>query len=233
MSGKRPALRRGVCFWMELPVDWTPIIPPASIEDCGLGAREVNLGDTMGPIGKAIFLTKGVGKHREKLTSFELALRDARIAEFNLVRVSSIFPPGCKVISIQEGLTNLRPGQVVYAVMYDNATNEPHRLLATSVGLAIPADRNQYGYLSEHKSFGQTDEKAGDYAEDLAATMLATILGVEFDPNVSYDERKDVWRMSDKIVTTRNVTQSAIGDRDGLWTTVVAAAVFVDLPAGA
>jgi len=114
--------------------------------------------------------------------------------------------------------------------MSDNATNEPHRLLATSVGLAIPADRNQYGYLSEHKSFGETDEKAGNYAEDLAATMLATILGVEFDPNVSYDERKDIWRMSDKIVTTRNITQSAIGDRDGLWTTVLAAAVFVDWP---
>jgi arginine decarboxylase len=186
----------------------------------------------MGPIGKGIFLTKGMGKHRERLPSFELALRDARIAEFNLVRVSSIFPPSCKVISIQEGLKHLSPGQIVYAVMYDNATDEPHRLIAASVGLAIPADRSQYGYLSEHKSFGQTDEKAGDYAEDLAATMLATILGVEFDPNVSYDERKDIWRLSDKIVTTRNITQSAIGDRDGLWTSVVAAAVFVDLTNG-
>src|SRR5487761_51272 len=186
----------------------------------------------MGPIGNGIFLTKGVGKHREKLSSFELALRDARIAEFNLVRVSSIFPPGCKVISIQDGLKLLSAGQIVYAVMYDNSTNEPHRLIASSVGLAIPADKEQYGYLSEHKSFGQTDQKAGDYAEDLAASMLATILGVEFDPNVSYDERKDIWRMSDKIVQTRNITQSAIGDRDGLWTSVVTAAVFVDVRNG-
>src|SRR5580692_12377879 len=184
----------------------------------------------MGPIGDAIFLTKGVGRHSEKLTSFELALRDARIAEFTLVRVSSIFPPGCKVIPIQDGLKTLRAGQVVYAVMYDNATNEPHRLVAASVGLAIPANKDQYGYLSEHKSFGETDQRAGDYAEDLAATMLATILGVDFDPDTSYDERKDIWKVSDKIVTTRNVTQSAIGDRDGLWTTVVAAAVFVDHP---
>jgi len=182
----------------------------------------------MGPTGKALFLTKGVGKHREQLTSFELALRDARIAEFNIVRVSSIFPPGCKVISVQEGLRQLTPGQIVYAVMYDNATNEPHRLVAASVGLAIPANKDQHGYLSEHKSFGETDQRAGDYAEDLAATMLATILGVEFDPDTSYDERKDIWKLSDKIVTTRNVTQSAVGDRDGLWTTVVAAAVFVD-----
>jgi len=186
----------------------------------------------MGPIGKAVFLTKGVGKHREKLASFELALRDAGIAEFNIVRVSSIFPPGCKVISRQEGLKRLSPGQIVFAVMYDNATAEPHRLVAASVGLAIPANKDQYGYLSEHKSFGETDQKAGDYAEDLAAQMLATILGVDFDPNVSYDERKDIWKLSDKIVQTRNVTQSAIGDRDGLWTTVVASAVFVDLPDG-
>jgi arginine decarboxylase len=116
--------------------------------------------------------------------------------------------------------------------MSDNATDEPHRLIAASVGVAVPANPAHYGYLSEHHSFGEPEQKAGDYAEDLAAMMLATILGVDFDPNSSYDERKDIWRVSDKIVTTRNVTQTAIGDRDGLWTSVVAAAVFVDLPSG-
>ncbi|HLX36389.1 MAG TPA: arginine decarboxylase, pyruvoyl-dependent [Candidatus Binataceae bacterium] len=181
----------------------------------------------MGPIPKGVFLTKGVGRHRERLTSFELALRSAGIAEFNLVRVKSIFPPNCKMLSQQEGLRFLSPGQIVFAVMSDNATNEPHRLVASSVGVAIPANSSTYGYLSEHHSFGETDEKAGDYAEDLAASMLGTILGVEFDPNTSYDERKDIWRLSDKIVSTRNTTQSAVGDREGLWTSVVAAAVFV------
>jgi arginine decarboxylase len=186
----------------------------------------------MGPVPKGVFLTKGVGKHRERLTSFELALRAAGIAEFNLVRVKSIFPPGCKLISQQEGLKYLTPGQVVFTVMSDNATNEPHRLVASSIGVAVPANPAHYGYLSEHHSLGETDQKAGDYAEDLAAMMLATILGVDFDPNSSYDERKDIWRVSDKIVTTRNVTQSAIGDRDGLWSSVVAAAVLVDFPNG-
>src|SRR5881398_2481268 len=170
-------------------------------------------------VPRKIFLTKGVGKHREKLSSFEMALRSASIAQFNLVRVSSIFPPHSKLI---------KPGQVLYVVMSENGTNEPHRLVAASVGVAIPKDRSQYGYLSEHHSFGQTEKQAGDYAEDLAASMLATILGVDFDPNTSYDERKDIWRMSDKIVITRQVTQSAIGDRDGLWTSVVAAAVFAE-----
>jgi len=186
----------------------------------------------MGPVPKGVFLTRGVGKHRERLTSFELALRAAGIAEFNLVRVKSIFPPYCKLISQQEGLRYLTPGQVVFTVMSDNATNEPHRLVASSIGVAVPANPAHYGYLSEHHSVGETDQKAGDYAEDLAAMMLATILGVDFDPNSSYDERKDIWRVSDKIVTTRNITQSAIGDRDGLWSSVVAAAVLVDFPNG-
>ncbi len=179
-------------------------------------------------VAKKIFLTSGVGKHREKLSSFEMALRSAGIAQFNLVRVSSIFPPHAKLISKKDGLKLLKPGQILYVVMSENATNEPHRLVAASVGVAIPKDRSQYGYLSEHHSFGQTDKLAGDYAEDLAASMLATILGIEFDPNKSYDERKDVWRLSNEIVMTRNVTQSAIGDKDGLWTSVVAAAVFVE-----
>ena len=179
-------------------------------------------------VARKIFLTKGVGKHREKLTSFEMALRSAKIAQFNVVRVSSIFPPYCKLIPPQEGLKLLKPGQVLHVVMSDNATNEPHRLVASAVGVAIPKDRSQYGYLAEHHSFGQTEEKSGDYAEDLAASMLATILGIEFDANKSYDERKDVWRLSNEIVITRNVTQSAIGDKDGLWTSVVAAAVLVE-----
>jgi len=178
-------------------------------------------------VPKKVFLTKGVGKHKEKLTSFELALRDAGIAHFNFVSISSIFPPYCKLVTKKEGLSFLSPGQIVFTVLSRNSTDEPHRLITASVGIAIPKNKEQYGYLSEHEGFGETDDKAGDYAEDLAATMLATILGVEFDPDSSYDMKKEVWKMSEQIVKTTNITQSAIGDKNGLWTTVIAAAVFV------
>jgi arginine decarboxylase len=108
-----------------------------------------------------------------------------------------------------------------------SSTNEPNRMISASVGLAVPAEPNHYGYLSEHHAYGETDEKSGDYAEDLAASMLASTLGIEFDPEKNYDERKEIFRMSGKIVKTRNTTQSAIGDKRGLWSTVVAAAVFI------
>lgn len=175
-----------------------------------------------------IFFTKGVGVAKQQLMSFEMALRDAGIEKFNLVTVSSIFPPGCQRITKEKGLEILKPGEIVFCVMARNSTNEPNRLIAASIGCAVPADKDQqYGYLSEHHPHGETDEKASDYAEDLAATMLATTLGVEFDPNTAWDEREKVYKLSGKIITSTNITQSAQGNKDGLWTTVVTAAIFI------
>jgi arginine decarboxylase len=179
-------------------------------------------------VPKKIFYTKGVGVHKEKLASFEMALRVAGLAHCNLVLVSSIFPPGCKIVSKEEGLKSLKPGEIVFAVYDRESNNEPNRLIAASVGVAIPADPSMHGYLSEHHSFGETDEKAGEYAEDLAASMLATTLGIEFDPELDWDEREQIFKMSGKIVRTTNITQSAVGNKDGLWTTVFAAAVFIN-----
>ena len=179
-------------------------------------------------VPKRVFFTKGVGVHKEKLASFEMALRVAGLAHCNLVLVSSIYPPGCKTISKEEGLKLLRPGEIVFAVYDRESNNEPNRLIAASVGLAIPADASMHGYLSEHHSFGETDEKAGEYAEDLAASMLATTVGIEFNPELDWDEREQIFKMSGKIVRTTNITQSAVGNKDGLWTTVFAAAVFIN-----
>lgn len=174
-----------------------------------------------------IFFTKGVGKHKEYLTSFELALRNAGIEKCNLVTVSSIFPVGCKRISKEEGLKLLSAGQITFCVMARNSTNEPNRLIATSIGVAIPADPDQYGYLSEHHPYGETEKIAGDYAEDLAATMLATTLGVEFNPDTDWSERENIYKMSGKIVRSFNITQSAEGDKAGLWTTVISVGVLL------
>jgi arginine decarboxylase len=178
-------------------------------------------------VPQKIFFTKGVGRHKDYLQSFELALRNAGVEKCNLVTVSSIFPPKCKRISPAEGTKLLEPGQITFVVMARNSTNEPNRLIASSIGVAQPADESQYGYLSEHHPFGETEEKAGDYAEDLAATMLATTLGLEFDTNTAWDEREKAFKMSGKFLKTYNITQSAEGDKDGKWTTVVAIAVLL------
>ena len=174
-----------------------------------------------------IFFTKGVGIHKDKLASFELALRKAGIEKCNLVYVSSIFPPKCKIIPASKGKALIRPGQITFCVMARNETKEPNRLVSSAVGLAVPKDREHYGYISEHHSFGETARKAGDYAEDLAATMLATTLGITFDPDEAWDARKQVYEASNYIFKSTNICQSAEGDKSGKWTTVIAAAVML------
>ena len=178
-------------------------------------------------VPEKVFITKGVGIHKDRLSSFELALRNAGIEKCNLVYVSSIMPPNCKFISKEDGLKLLRPGQITFCVMARNETNEPNRLVSAAVGIAMPSDNSSYGYLSEHHAFGETGEKAGDYAEDLAATMLATTLGIEFDADKAWDDRKQEYKASGKIFKTKNICQSAEGNKAGQWTTVVACAVLL------
>ena len=178
-------------------------------------------------IPRQVFFTKGVGRHRNRLQSFELALRKAGVEKCNLVRVSSILPPNCKVIPASRGLARLKPGQIAFVVLSEGATNEPSRLVGAGIGVAQPSNGHQYGYISEHHAFGMTESRLGDFVEDMAATMLATTLGIEFSPETAYDERKEVYRMSGKIVRTRACVQTAEADKTGLWTTVVSAAVFL------
>jgi arginine decarboxylase len=178
-------------------------------------------------IPKRVFFTRGVGVHRQRLQSYEEALRKAGIAHLNLVQVSSIFPPGAEIITRAAGLAAVSSGQIIFCVQARAETDEPNRLCAASVGLATPADKSHYGYLSEHHSYGETAPKISDYTEDLAASMLATTLGIEFDPDKDYDERKEIFRMSGRIINTKSITQTAKGNKHGLWTTVMAAAVLL------
>ena len=178
-------------------------------------------------VPKKLFLTKGKGVHEDRLTSFEYALRDAGIAGTNLVLISSIFPPKAKLISRKEGLKQISPGQILFTIYSKNQTREPHRMCAASVGIALPKDSSRYGYLSEYESFGQNETQAGDYAEDIAAQMLASSLGIPFDVDKNWDEKRQQWSISGKIYHTKNITQATKGDKDGKWTTVFAAAVLL------
>ena len=178
-------------------------------------------------VPKEVFFTKGAGTHRNRLESFEIALRKAGIQAFNLVRVSSIMPPNCRIVSRARGLQKLSPGEIVFVVLSEAATDEPSRMVGASVGLAQAVDTKQYGYISEHHGFGMRKGLMADLVEDMAASMLATTLGIEFDPDTAYDQRRELYKMSGKIVRSRACVQTAEGNKDGLWTTVVAAAVLV------
>jgi arginine decarboxylase len=156
-----------------------------------------------------VFFTTGTGRHKEMLESFEMALRDAGIEKFNLVTVSSILPPKCEIVEKEDGLRELVPGEIVFTVMSRNSSNEPSRRIAAAIGCAVPENRAEdFGYLSEHHSYGESNECAGKYAGELAKEMFYT-WKKEYPLKINY------------------TAGSAEVDEDGNWTTVLAAAVFI------
>ncbi|WP_235855594.1 pyruvoyl-dependent arginine decarboxylase [Methanofollis fontis] len=160
-------------------------------------------------VPKKVFFTCGVGRDSEYLGSFEMALRAAKIECYNLVTVSSILPPKCRIIQRDEGIADLDPGSIVFTVMSRISSNEPHRRISASIGVAIPENmEKEWGYFAEHHAFGDGKEKAGRYAEELAYRMYQSI--------TDKTPRK-----------TLNITDSAIVDEDGRWTTVIAASIFI------
>jgi arginine decarboxylase len=180
----------------------------------------------MGPlVPSQVFLVHGKGQHREKLVSFENALREAGIAPYNLVRVSSIFPPHARLVGRAAGAKLLHHGQILFVVLSENATDEPGTLISASIGVAVPDDPSHYGYLAEHSALGKSARDASLHTEYLAAEMLATKLGQKLrQPGPG---EFGVFRMSSGLsLRTRSATQTAKGVA-GLWTTVVSAAVLI------
>jgi arginine decarboxylase len=85
-----------------------------------------------------------------------------------------------------------------------------------------------HGLAASHKienSCTRRVQESGDYAEDLAATMLASTLGIDFDPDAAWNERKRVYEHSQLIIDSMSMTSAAQGDPRGQWTCVVTSAV--------
>jgi arginine decarboxylase len=178
-------------------------------------------------VPKNVFYVKGTGYHYSKLISLEQALRSAGIEKYNLVKVTSILPPNCIEISKDEGLKKLAPGQIVYAVLSYTSSDKKDQACTTSIGVAKPKNQGEYGYFSEYQAFDELPERVGAFAEKLAAEMLATALGVQFDADVDYDEKQEIYKMNGKIVESKNITESAVVRKDGEWCTALAAAIFI------
>ena len=170
----------------------------------------------MFPSPTRMFLTKGIGVHRHALTAFEFALRDADIEQQNLVYVSSILPPHCEVISREAGVEILKPGDITFCVLARSETNEFGRRIYASLGLARPADPEMYGYISELHGYGMTAAASGEQAEDLAATMLASTLGLDFDPDAAWNDRKQIYEHSSVIIDSTSITAVAECGPDNL-----------------
>jgi arginine decarboxylase len=177
-------------------------------------------------VPKAVFLTKGVGVHSERLNSFEEALRDARISSINLVTVSSIVPPYCQLLDIEEGLKLLSPGQLTFSVISKCDCNEEGRLMSAAVAILLPDNPDDYGYISEFHSHGMEAEEVEDWVCDQAAELYASAKGLKINWKRAWSPIDEKYTLAERSFSPKYVVSMASGKKDK-WVTTVAAAVFI------
>jgi len=172
-----------------------------------------------------LFLTKGMGFHKDKLFSFELALRDAGIEKCNLIYVSSILPSSCDLISKKEGLELLSPGQMTFCVMSKNESNKKNELISAAIGISKPLKSDNFGYIYERSVRGNKAKLSGGISESMAVEMLATRINLPFN-RAEFLKTKNNDKKNENIFST-HIFQLAKNNKDLSWVTVVAAAVFI------
>jgi arginine decarboxylase len=179
-------------------------------------------------IPRRYFLTTGTGVHEKDMRSFEEALREAGIEACNLVKISSVIPPGCKRISREEGLQAISPGMITFAVQAESSTNEPGQIIAAGIGIAQPKDDTLFGYLTEvEEAVGREADDVQEDVEEMAIENLITFWGSKTDAEELMRKGKKHYEFQGRKVEVDSVVATAKGHEERLWTTVIVCAVFL------
>lgn len=183
----------------------------------------------MAIIPSKYFLTKGVGTHEKELRAKGNALREAGVETCNLVKISSIIPPGCKRISKEEGCALLKKGQIAFAVIAMSQTNEPGQMISAAIGLAQPKDEKMHGYLAEvEESVGHTAEDAVQDAEEMAIENLVMAFGQQdFDGNSVWEKEQKEYKVQGHEFDVDNIVSSTKGSPGNVYTVVIAIAIMI------
>ena len=116
-------------------------------------------------VPRRVFFTAGTGQHRLERVALQHAMREAGVSQCNLVKVSSILPPETEIISRERGVRLLRPGNIVFAIIAQAQTNEPHQRITPAIAWANPDKPGVPGFIAEVEedlAKGKTEETAAD-----------------------------------------------------------------------
>jgi arginine decarboxylase len=154
-----------------------------------------------------VVLTAGTAQGTEPLNAFDYALREAGIADFNLIKVTSIVPPGIPVRKLRDGSAPvLGQGTLVPTIYTSHESDTVDRGIAAAVGVGIPESaRNEAGLVYVWSGEGDASD-----AKAQIAAMVADGMKV-----------RGVARYETKLaVSAARVSEP--------WTSVLAAAIFCD-----
>ncbi len=122
-------------------------------------------------IPKAFFVTSGKALSMvSRLNTFDLALKDAGIAQCNLVSVSSIIPPNCE----ETALRTLPVGSITYAVI--SKAEGKGEMISAGIAWGV-GERDGSGVVAE--AYGKMDEATARKKLDKKIQEMANIRGIK------------------------------------------------------
>jgi arginine decarboxylase len=95
---------------------------------------------------KALSLVAGHGEGGSELNAFDRALRDAGVADLNFLRVTSIVPPGARVIE----LPAYPPGILMPAVFARISSTSSGDVITAALGVGL--SREHHGVIMEYEA---------------------------------------------------------------------------------
>jgi len=177
-------------------------------------------------VPKQMFFTKGVGYHRNKLQALNQRFVMPASRSATLLRYRASSRRNVRLSLRPRGSRNSKQGKSpsLFLPRGDSGTKPSGFCIRRS----CTTEKQEAIRLYQRTPWFWPDSQEGfDFAEDLAATMLASTLGIELDPDKDWNERKMVYQVGERQFVSRSTAQTARGHKDSLWTTVIACAVML------
>lgn len=100
-------------------------------------------------------LVKGASEGRTRLNAFDNSLLNAGVGDTNLMRMSSILPPGAEQRNI--GSLDLPAGGLIPLAYASIDSTTPGRFISSAVAVGIPEDESEPGVIMEFEDHGHLD----------------------------------------------------------------------------
>ena len=183
-----------------------------------------------------VFFTSGVGFHKTQRVAMQHAMREAGLADCNLVKISSVIPPACQVVTRERGLRMLEAGAIAHAVIAQGVTKEPHQRVSVALCWGQPDREDLPGYITEieeEEANGKSEQTAIDEAGEALTAMLAEKIGAKVDAPKVWGQRGRERRLRIGGVNVRvgSIAESAVGpeaqDGESKYAIAMAFAVYL------
>jgi arginine decarboxylase len=117
---------------------------------------------------RSYFFCSGSAEAPTPLNAFDAALLNAGVGNTNLMKISSILPPGCNEITLPEVLP---PGILLPTAWVSYNSNNSNEQISAAVAAAIPHDPSRAGVIMEHAGVGSATDVEQHACDQLNSAM--------------------------------------------------------------